>query len=296
MSMAAENPRAVIGSNSGARPRGKGKDRPPTIEEATQVAKAILYVQTFAPNLEDVLVKRKGGRKMGWRLSLAWALKDIVPLIALYQLLQLNRKTAGENQQRPERWAEEDDAIDENLAKLREGIFNTVTLDWKELDVQLGVWVKQDPVLRDQEEQRRSNDLTKKRMLAVAAEIEEADRVRRAKALKKKLKGVKAKDAIEAKHIGAETLAKSLSDDAIDVLAVLAKKEAKGLRPDRSTLDPIGLKECLKRELARVSVPHLSPPVDDPPIGITQFGARVCEAAIAMGRIKARKKPKPATT
>lgn len=294
------NPRAVIGANGGP-PLEDSKAV--TIEEARMVMRAVEYVQLFWPDLKSILIKhsKKHKAEMGWRICVSHALKHEVRLDALRLLLQLNRKTCSENQQRPELWAEYDAEFDADMEDFREVLYRHGRLNRERLAARIVHWVAVDPILRDleKEEKEKQKTLGKKR----EADDWEAARARleQIAALKAALKsgGVAAAEAIAAKHAGPEHLAKTLSDEAIDVIkdmiahesanAKLVKKGRMAERKVASDYDTEGLEECLRLGLARAIVPHLSKD-PDPGIGPTALAARVYVEAVATKRIVVKEK------
>lgn len=291
------NPRAVVGANF---PPCDEPDAP-TIEEARLVASAIEYIQAFSEGLEDLLVKRKGGRLLGWRLALANILKDRVRQNSLRQLLGFNRKTMGENQQRCDAWAEHDDehgdgSFGRHMEALRSAVEAHSFVDRVALEKQLKAYVKLDPELRRLEEQKRAHELAEQEALAAAASLEAAEAEQKAKAeiraMAKTLKGIEHADAIIAERMGPKRLAKEITDPALAVIEKLAKADAKGARRNASELNPQGLQECIRLGLARESIPHLAPRPEDPPIAPTDLGRRVFVKAVEEGRIKAKKRMK----
>lgn len=284
------NPRAVIGANGGP-PLEDSKAV--TIEEARMVMRAVEYVQFCWPDLKSILIKhsKKHKLEMGFRIAVAHALKHEVRLDALRILLQLNRKTCSENQQRPELWAEYDAEFDAAMEDFREVLYRHGRLDRERFAARTMHWIEVDPILRDleKEEKEKQKTLSKKR----EADDWEAARARleQIAALKAALKsgGVAAAEAIAAKHAGPEHLAKTLSDEAMDTLARIMKKEANGKRDPASEYDAEGLEECRKLGLARAIVPHLSKD-PDPGIGPTALAARVYVEAVATKRIVVKQK------
>lgn len=303
MSLAeAENPRARLGGNNPP-PDEEAEDTksPPTIEEITRVMRAIEYVKFRAPDMEDLLTKRKGGRIMGWRLALAWALKGSVRLVAVHTLLQLNRKTAGENQQRPEEWMKLNEDLEEELANFREAVYRDGCIDFKKTDKLLRDFIKSDPQLRTLEEQEKAHlkaaheAESEAARLAALAEAKAIDR------LKRSLKGVKGKQAILSEHKGSTQLAKEISEDCLRVVVKIVVREAKGGRYPASFFDKpddhgaslaFALQQCIKLGLAKKNEPHLSKSAD-PTITPTDLAQRVYVAAFKVGRLK-KKKKKPA--
>lgn len=275
------NPRAIYGHNSGA----ADKDQTYTIEEAKIVYGAVRYLQWRIPDLEDLLVKRKGGRIMGWRLLLAWALKPYVRLVAVHQLLLLNRKTAGENQQRPEIWASMDDETSELFTAVKEAIYYNGKVEPERTSKLLKDWVKIDPQLRELEERQRDQD--RQAALARTAADKRESRVL-AKALqqeiielKANLRGANNKRAVVAKHMGARYVAAKLKDEAGEVIRKMGKAEKKGVRRKRSELEDeygdYGLRMCEKDGLIRVaeSFDPNTKRAADPQMALTPLGAQV---------------------
>jgi len=299
MEILSENPRERIGGN-GRPALDEDDNAAPTSEEARRVFGAIAYVQFKRPGLENIAVKRKGGKVLGWRLLVANALKDRVRQSALAELLHYNRKTTGENQQRADRWAEYDDEHGDGefgdlLADLRHAIIADSHVRVAEIDAKLAFFIKKDPELRELERLQRESEAA-----AVEAEraADEAEKRRREKAklaaaneLAKSLKGVEDKDAILAKHKGPKHIAKKASDATLAVVDKLIKKSAKGIHPPTTSLNADGLRECFKLGLARSAEPHLSKS-EDPMVGPTALCTQVYAEAIAQGRLKAPKRKK----
>lgn len=307
------NPRAVAGGNFPP-PDDEDDKSEPTPEEITAVYKAICYVQFKRPGLEDLLVKRKGNIKMGWRHLIANSLKTVVRQNSLAKILKLNRKTMGENQQRPDAWADYDDEHGTGefsclLADIRDAILADAKVDVQGLETYLKAFIKLDPELRRIEEQARACENAAKEAEAAAEALEAKQRAReanekreaRTKAVAKALKGVAGKSAIVAQHQGAARLAKSLTDAAIEVVETLTKLEARGVRKGANAydkdgyniFDAEGLKLCFKRGLVREGYVHLQAAGVDPPIAPTDLCQRVFVEAVKIGRISV-KKPKKA--
>lgn len=285
----AENPRAVRGHNNPPPDEEEDSESPPTVDEIRRVIRAVEYVQFRGKELEDLMTKRKGGRVLGWRLYVAWALKGQVRLCAIYKLLKFNRKTMGENQQRPERWCELDDELEQQLEHLREAIFRDGSLDIDLLDKRAKHWVKRDPELRELEELQRASERAAAKAESEAARLLEIARQKEIADLKYLLKGVKGKKAIVALHKGPKQVGGELSKEALAVLESVVKKEAKGIRRKASSFNADGLKECLKLKLVREGTAYLQTD-DDPAIGPTAYGQQVFLACIEIGRIKRPKK------
>jgi len=291
---------AVAGHNGGPPDDDDGHETdnsPPTAEEARIVFAAVRYVQ-WKSEREDVLTKRKGGATLGWRLALVNCLKDRVRQNSLRQLLKLNRKTMGENQQRADRWAEHDEEhgtgeFGEMIARLREAIIADGLIDVEAMTVRLKEYVKLDPELRELERMQREHEAAAAEAERAADELEARarERVRRARAndVSKALKGVKGAATIVAQHRGPKDIAKRASEAALAVVERLIKKSAKGIYPPTSDLHADGLKECFKLGLARSAEPHLSK-ADDPKVGPTALCAQVYAEAIAQKRLKPPKK------
>jgi hypothetical protein len=293
------NPRAVIGGNGGPA-LDESDTSAPTAEEARLVFSAIAYVQFKRPGLENIVVKRKGGKVLGWRLLVANALKDRVRQSALAELLKFNRKTTGENQQRADRWAEYDDEFGDGefgelLADLRHAIIADSHVRVDEIDAKLSFFIKKDPELRELERIQREAEAAAAEMERDVAEAErrrkERERLAAANDLAKSLKGVENKAAILAKHKGPKHIAKKASDAALVVVEKLIKKASKGVHPPTSALNAEGLQECLTLGLAKNAEPYLSKS-EDPMIGPTALCAQVYAEALAQGRLKTPKRKK----
>lgn len=291
---AADNPIAVIGHNSGA---VDGEAPPYTIEELRIVMRAIEYLQRNVEGLDDILVKRKGGRILGWLQLLAWILKGRVRLSVLHLILNRNRKTMGENQKRPEVWASLDDETSHLFSIVRDAVLadgyftqevaSRVTELVKE-------WVKLDPPLREGEELERAKARAKAEAESLSAEREahilEVALRRNYRMLRDNLRGVSNKTAILNKHSGgAKYLAAKISknEEALKVLITVAKAERKGARRKSSELDdPIkgdyGLRVCLREDL--VAEVHPWDPANkksaDPAIMLTQLGQQTYAAVL----------------
>ena len=276
--------------------KGRGGERSDRSERRPREARESEFIEDVV-KIYRVAKVVKGGRVMGWRLALAWALKadGRVRLSAIHKLLQLNRKTAGDNQQRPDRWAELDDALDEQLEHLREAIYRDGSIDFTWLDDRLKYWVKRDPELRSLEQLQRAAN-------AAALEAEQAAVAAKARAraksvtkLSKTLKGVRNKTAIVAAHKGAPVLAQELSGDGLRLLSLLVRAEAKETRltenfyVEKKELGE-ALEECIALGLAIRSAPYLSKSAADPAIYPSPLGVRVYQEAVASKRIVVAKK------
>lgn len=290
----AENPRAVIGSNSGT-------------HNPTRAATIILYGAeylnaNFGELLPKLLVARKGKRFMGWRKVLVYCLKGHVLREDLATLLDMNSKTVGEDQQRPALWADEDEEFDEDLEHISQGMHHTICarLNRERIEARLEYWIAQDVALRKLEKQRKLHLKAAKEAEAAAAELEAKAKEKRAKALKKRLKGHADADAIAAQHAGAKIIAKRLSEEALKVLSILAKVEARVSTSEKAKrksvsafdTDKLGLwalDECKRLGLAKTAIPYLAKD-DDPSAYITAFGQAVVTAAKELGLIAKDKK------
>lgn len=275
--------------------------RPPTADEARIVGAAIAYIQFKRPGLEAILEKKKGKDNLGWRLVLVNALKDRVRGSALAKILGYNRKTMGENQQRVDAWIEHDEEhgagdFGELIAALRDAIKADAYVDIIALEPRIKAYTKLDPELRELERQKRAAEAAAIEAERIANELEARASGRKQrlaekeKRLRYNLKGVPTKRAIVAQHEGPERTAKKLSDRGIAVIDKLVRSENRGIRPLGSTLDGLGLKECLALGLAREALPHLAPKTNDPPYGPTPLGQRVFLEAVQQGRITLKSK------
>lgn len=313
---------ATIGHNGGPSLDDDEEDKsPPTVEEGRIVMQAIRYLQWKVPDLEEICTKRKGGRVLGWRHIAANCLKGRARRnsVAFY-LGKYDEKLTGESQQRPDAWAAYDDEHGTGefgalLANLREAIDADFKVDVPAMDAMIKRFVKMDPDLRRLENQQRLHEhaANEAEKAARALELKASERKKAAKrfadatALKKTLKGVKGGHAIVAQHLGAPHLASTIGADAIEAIKVVAVAEAKGVRHAMSSVErkvdkavektpgetgAAGVDECLRFGLVRQSQPYLAPPVDDPPLFITELGLRVFDAALKKGRIVLDKKRK----
>lgn len=269
------NPRAVIGGNHPPEEDGK-----PTVDEVQIVFWTVEYLVKNVPDLEGFLEKKKGKRKLGWRHVAFNLLKDRVRQNSAAVLLKFNRKTTGESQQRPDIWADMDPEFEAQMAALRAAVMAycdskraDAHVDIDAMEKKLKHFVSIDPDLRKMEERQRLHE-------AAAAEADAAAQAIEARRAGKKLTS---STGLKANHLP-ETVAKRLSPDALAALEKLAKKAAKSVHPLASTLNPRGLDECLREDLAESAEPHLSR-ASDKQHKLTKFGARVAEAAIDLGLI-----------
>lgn len=294
------NPRAVMGGNFP--PPDDDDGTSPTIEEARCVAHTVSWLQDKVGNLEDLLVKRKGGRILGWRHVAANCLKDRVRQNSQAVLLQFNRKTWGENQHRCDAWCEYDDEHEDGqLSVFIERVRHAIVADYQVdeatvegLNAKLKFYVKKDPEMRALEELRREAIAAEAEANAEVKRLEAADkhtkRVASAKAVERALKGVKGASAIVAQHLGPKLLAEKLSEASLAVVEKLVKAEAKGARRKASDLDKAGLKECIDKGLARIVQPYLAPMPEDPEISLTDLCQRVFVEAVEQKRLKVKKR------
>ncbi len=272
MQALAENPRAVIGHN-----QADDFD----FISARMIERGARIIQWVWPQLDDVLAKRKGGITLGARHVLFYCLRDVVPQAVLADFAGLNRKTAGEGAQRPAAWAEEDEWFAEHLERVRQLVVGYAHLDEQAFAERLVELVDTDPYRRRLEQQRKDHEMAAQEAERAAAELEERKRIRGLASLKRSLKGNPRADAIMAEQYGARHIAKTLSREALGVLATIHAKEAKHLRQPTSAYCEMGLRECLRLGIARNAEPHLSKSTD-PIIGPTQFGARVYAEALGL--------------
>lgn len=283
----AENPRAIIGHNQPPPDAASGV----TVEEARMVMRAIKYVQDYWP-IKSILIKhsKKHKLEMALRIAVASALKGEVRLESLRILLQLNRKTCSENQQRPEIWAEYDPEFDAHMENFREVLYRHGRLDHEAMSERLLHWIEADPILRDLEKEEKA----KQKILAKQREADdwEAARARLEQIAVMKTVlisgGVAEAEKIAAKHAGPEHLAKTLSDEALSVLDRIVKKDDKGKRETASYYDDGGLAECMRLGLARDAEPWRpkgAPAPSDPVVGPTDLAKRVFVKAVAIKRI-----------
>lgn len=272
---------ALIGHNSSA---FFEDDDAPTADEARIVFAAISYLKFKLPDLGDFLEKRKGGRKLGWRLVIVNVLKDRVRQNSVRKLLNLNRKTCGENAQRPDCWADHDDEFGDGifgdlLARFREAVHADACVDMPALDEKVRSYAKIDPDLRKLEKQRKAHEEAALEAERAADAIERAAEARRV-----------------AKRQGAPYIARTASDAAIAFAAELIRLDVKGARKNRSAFDTDkhrdGFAECEALGLTAESVPHLAPRPADPPILPTDLCRRVFVEAEKLGRIGKKKKTK----
>lgn len=288
--MERSNPREFIGANGPP----DDEEEPPTLEEARKIAEAAAYIQFRFPDLKNVLAKRKGKTEMGFRKVLTHILKPEVRLHALHVILMMNRKTIGEDQQRPIIWSDLDDEFDAQLEHVREAVIRHISIDPGKFTSRLDYWVGKDPELRDLEKLQRQAELAALRAEQAAADIKERGRLSKVAELKKTLGRSHLAQRVEAEHLGPSSLSERISDEAIAVIEILVKREVKGQRPPASELNAKGLAECKRLGLARCAEPHLSKAID-PKWGPTGLCAKVFEAALASGRIAKPKKSKPAS-
>ncbi len=275
----AENPRARIGGNN------PPPDDDLLFIDARIVMKAAEYIQFQFQGLDALLTKRKDKRAMGYRKVLEYCLKGLVSNDHLSRILGINRKTIGEDQQRPERWAEADDEFAEDIEHVRLAIIGHVSVNLERFEERLAAWVEEDPELRREEAQTRAEALARRRKDAAAAAEKERARIREVGRLKKTLAGVPSAAAVIAEHLGPRELARRLSAEALAVVETLTKQAAKGAHPKRSTLRADGLAECHKHGLARLAEPYLSR-AEDPMVGPTPLASRVYLEAIAQGLLE----------
>ena len=271
-----------------------GANNPPEDMSTARAARIILqaaeYLEfQFGDLLKKILAARKGKRPMSFRKVLCHALRGVVRLEDLAAVLDMNRKTVGEDQQRPLKWAEEDDAFDRELEHVSQAVNFHVITDKTLFEERLAHWTEQDVNLRKLEKQQKEHERAAREAEAAAEELEERAKVRAAKATKKLLRGVADASALEAAHMGAKAVAKRLSAQALSVLASLGRADDRGDRRTAGELNGPGLDECKKLGLARSAEPFLSE-APDPRQGITAFGKKVLEKAIELELVKPAKK------
>lgn len=280
----AENPRARVGANGGP----VDPDFDADFISARIIQEAAAYLQFRFGALEHIRVKRKGARPMSFRLVLAYSLRGIVPSESAARILDINRKTFGENQQRPEVWAnhdsEEGRAFDRWLEHVSQAVYHHVSTNVPEFERLLAHFVALDVNLRKAEKLAKECRQAALEADQAADDLKRQARLKAADALGKTLKGVKNKAAIVAAQKGPAEIARALSDAGVAVVETLWAKEAKGERPPSSTLSREGLAECIKLGLARSAEPFLSK-AEDPKIGPTGICGQVYLEAIALGRI-----------
>ena len=273
------NPREVIGGNFP--PPDEDENDQPTLEEARLVFATIAYVQFKCPHLgPELMLKKKGKLKLGWRHVVFYLLEDRVRQVALAFLLKFKRKTTGESQHRPEVWAAMDPEFDNMLAGLRHAVEADAQVNIAELEAKLKHFVSIDPDLRKMEEAQREHEAAALELDRVADELEarKTKRIRNAKT--------------SLAHLP-RTVAQRLSEEALDVLEKLAKAEAKRIHPRASALNAAGLAECVKADVAQDAEPHLSKAIDRQH-AMTKFGARVAEQAYLLELIAPPKKKRAA--
>lgn len=293
------NPRIFIGANG---PPDDDDTTAPTMEEARCVAHTVSWLQAKVGNLEDLLVKRKGGRILGWRYLAANCLKGRVRQSSQAILLQFNRKTWGENQHRCDAWCEHDDEHGEGtLGHMIESFRHAIVADYQvspevveATEAKLKYYVKMDASLRRLEELRREHEAAAVEAEQAAADLraraDERKRAAKAKEVEKALKGVKGAGAIVAEHMGPKKLAEKLSDAALAVIDKAVRAKEKGVRRTASDFDANGLAECFKYALVVKSVPSFTKEPDDPPILPTQLAERVWVKAVEAKRIRVKKR------
>jgi hypothetical protein len=286
------NPRERIGGNGG--PPLDDDLADPLFIDKRIVAEAVEYLQFRAPSLSRLLDKRKDARAIGYRKVMEYCLKGLVSNDSLHKILKINRKTIGEDQQRPERWAEIDDEFAEQVEHLRNAIIGHVSINMELFEEKLLYFLEIDPKLRDEEKKERLAALGERRKEIATLAEKERGRVAGMEGLRKTLKGVKEAEAIIASHLGPKEVAKRLSRDGLAAIERLVKRYAKGEHPRTSTLNEAGLKECLRFGLARDAEPHLSK-AEDRQMAPTPLGARVYSEALALNILaKPKREPRAA--
>lgn len=287
--------RVAIGGNNG--PPIDPTEFDPDFISARIIKEAAEYLQfRFREfGLEHILAKRKGKRPMGFRLILSYAIRGLVPSETAARILDINRKTFGENQQRIEIWmnheSDEGAELDAQLEHVTSAVYHHVMTKVPEVVRLVDHFVAIDPGLRALEKEAAAAALAAERAAQAIADRQEARRIRSAGAMKSKLKGVATKEAIVASHKGPIAIAKEASPEALATLAILARNAAKGAKTVHSELNAAGVDECLRLGLAQDAEPHLSM-AKDRARGITAFGAKVYMEAIGLDLIeKPKRKP-----
>lgn len=235
---------------------------------------AIAYVQFKRPGLEDFMSKKKGKVKLGWRKVVFNLCKDRVRQNSLHKLLKFNRKTVGEDQQRPDVWAEMDPEFDELLATLRHAVEADAHVDVDAIEAKLKEFVLADPDLRKLEQRAREHEAAADEALAAAEALD---------ARRKRIKRLSSASETKASHLP-NAVAKRLSHEALAVLERLMKKKAKSIHPRASELNAAGLAECVQAGLAKDAEAHLSNATDRQHAP-TAFGTRVYLEALAQDLI-----------
>lgn len=250
------------------------------------------YLQWKFGGLDDLMLKRSGGRRaMGFRKLMCSALRGVVPRDSLARILGINSKTMGEDQQRPDVWAEDDEGFAIQNEHLRQAVIGNAMLEVAVMEERLEELVRTDPERRTLEKQQRLHELAAKR-----AELAEEDLRSKAKArkvetdLRKALGNTPNAEAIIAKHKGARAVARDLSEAGVAAIEVLAKLAAKSKsrRALTSELNAAGLKEALRLGLAHNAEPYMSA-APDPQIGLSELGGKVYLECVALGRVQVRK-------
>lgn len=247
------------------------------------------YLQWKFGGLDDLMLKRSGGRRaMGFRKIMCSALRGVVPRDSLAKILGINSKTMGEDQQRPDVWAEDDEGFAIQNEHLRQAVIGNAMLEVAVMEERLEELVRTDPERRTLEKQQRLHELAAKRADLAAAELKSRAKARAVETdLRKALGNAPNADAIIAKHKGAKAVARDLSESGVAAIEVLAKLAADKRKPRRaltSELNAAGLKEALRLGLAHNAEPYMSA-APDPQIGLSELGGRVYLECVALGRV-----------
>lgn len=283
----AENERARIGGNGGPVDPDFAFAGDPDFITARIIREAAEYLQFKFGELDHIFTKRKGKRPMSFRFVLAYSLRGLVPSESAARILDINRKTYGENAQRPEVWAnhdsEEGRAFDQWLEHVSQAIYHHISAKVSEGEALLAHFVDMDVELRRLDKQRKEHEKAEAEALKAAAELEERKRLRAAKGLAKALKGAPNAKAIVAEHLGPRRVAETMSPAGLAVIEKLALARVKdpNARKLTSELNASGLKETLDLGLTFIAEPT-GANAPDPRIAINASGLRVFEEAVGL--------------